>query len=53
MRNMAKETKKEKKDQFDEEFNRWIVQIEAEIERTRRSERLTQKDFAIRINTQN
>ena len=36
--------------QFEEDFNRWLEQMESEIESTRRSEQLTEKDYSIRIN---
>lgn len=49
---MSKESKKEQRDKFEEDFSRWIVQMEEEIESTRRSERLTKEDFTIRINAQ-
>ena len=49
---MTKESKKEQRDRFEEDFGRWIVQVEGEIESTRRSEQLTKEDFTIRINAQ-
>jgi hypothetical protein len=36
--------------QFEEDFDRWLEELEQEIESTRRSEQLTQKDYSIRIN---
>ncbi len=49
---MTKERNKEQQEKFEEDFSRWVVQMEGEIESTRRSEQLTQADFAIRINAQ-
>lgn len=37
---------------FEEEFSRWIAEMEEQMESTRRSEQLTQEDFAVRINAQ-
>lgn len=47
---MANEKKRRK--EFEEEFNRWISELEQQIESTRRSELLTQEDYAIQINAQ-
>lgn len=49
---MTKVTRAEKQDQFEREFNEWVTEMEEKIESTRRSEQLTQEDFAVRINAQ-
>lgn len=41
---------KERQSDFEEEFNGWLEELDREIESTRRSEQLTEKDYSIRIN---
>ena len=49
---MVKVNDNEERREFAEEFNGWIVELEQQIESTRRSELLTQEDYAIQINAQ-
>jgi hypothetical protein len=51
-KSMSKVSESKERKEFVEEFNEWMKKLEEQKASTRRSELLTQEDYAIQINAQ-